>query len=40
MHLLDTVPQGISDHLQYALVREVERIAGPSVIDVVAPLGR
>ena len=38
MHFLDPVAQAVGDHLQDALVGEIERVAGAGVVDVVALL--
>src|SRR5207253_5184311 len=38
VHLLDPVAQAVGDHLDDARMREVERVAGAGVVDVVALL--
>ena len=39
-HLGGPVAQGIRDHLQHALMRQVDGVAGSGVVDVVAPVVR
>src|SRR5688572_24060883 len=40
VHVLDPVAQAVGDHLDHHRVREVERVAGTGVVDVVALLVR
>ena len=38
VHVLDPVAQAVGDHLQHARVRQVQRVPGAGVVDVVARL--
>ena len=40
VHLLHPIAQGVGDHLEDALVRQVESIPSAGVVDVIAPLVR
>ena len=40
MGFLDPIPQAVRDHLNHAGVAYIQRVSGPSIVDVVARLIR